>query len=149
MNSPQLICIWCSLKWHKNEPNQLRGWEIIAMKRWEIAIWLLHSWFCAALHWCLGKTQVCAKQGSWRWDERVNRSVSLLKLPHCDPNSLPLSHAAASPGSDRVIKWSQRGVTPQINKPLVKRGLLSLNQVFQTHRSTFRWNRGQGRALCC
>ena len=24
---------------------------------------LLHSWFCAALHWCLSKTQVCVKQG--------------------------------------------------------------------------------------
>ena len=24
---------------------------------------LLYSWFCAALQWCLGKTQVCAEQG--------------------------------------------------------------------------------------
>ena len=24
---------------------------------------VLHSWFCAALHWCLGETQVCTEQG--------------------------------------------------------------------------------------
>ena len=24
---------------------------------------LLHSWFCAAVHWYLGKTQMCAEQG--------------------------------------------------------------------------------------
>ena len=24
---------------------------------------LLHSWFCAALHWRLGEIQVCAEQG--------------------------------------------------------------------------------------
>ena len=24
---------------------------------------LLHSWFCAALHWYLGKAQMCAEQG--------------------------------------------------------------------------------------
>ena len=22
---------------------------------------LLHNWFCAALHWCLGKARVCAE----------------------------------------------------------------------------------------
>ena len=40
-----------------------RNYSHEKMRDGDMSAALLHSWFCAALHWCLGKTQACAEHG--------------------------------------------------------------------------------------
>ena len=40
----------------------LRNYSHEKMRDCAMAAALLHSWFCAALYWCLGKTQKCTEQ---------------------------------------------------------------------------------------
>ena len=54
VNGTQLICTYCSLNWHKNESNWLCGWEIIATKRWEMVIWMLHCCTAGFVQHCTG-----------------------------------------------------------------------------------------------